>query len=120
MKGNASIAVHSTLLLVGCAAGTAVKPQAPAARPAYAYQGAEIFGSRRLSQKALVKRLGLPPPGADLDDGVPSRLDKARSELLAEGAIALCKFSFVTDERAKTLRITVDVVHKGDEWRMKV
>src|SRR5438270_5023966 len=108
------------LILLGCSAGTAVKPAPSPPQPAYAYQGAEIFGSRRLSQDELIKRLGLPAPGAVLDDGLPSRLDKARSELLAEGAIALCKFSFVTDERAKTLRITVDLVDKGDEWRMKL
>src|SRR4051812_17598192 len=106
-------------VLLGCAAGAAVKPAPPPQQPVYLYQGAEIFGSRRLSQDELIKRLGLPAPGTAIDDGLPSRLDKARNELLAEGAIALCKFSFVTDERAKTVRITVDLVDKGDEWRMK-
>src|SRR5882762_925475 len=115
---NLRVLVSIPLAVFGCSAGTAVKPAPPAA-PAYAYEGAEAFGSRRLPQNVLMKRLGLPPPGTAIDDGLPSRLDKARNELLAEGAVALCKFSFVTDERARTLRITVDLVDKGDEWRMK-
>jgi hypothetical protein len=132
--------VVSLALLTACTTTTrqAEPPSAQVAAPAptvppatppaptppstlYVFEGVEVFGSRKAPQEKLVELMGLPPPGTRIDkdknDFVPL-LIAGKKRLLEAYDFAYCKVS-VAEYPTHTMRVAVDVVDRGDEWRMR-
>lgn len=124
--------VVSLALLTACTTTTrqAEPPSAPqVAAPAptppstvYVFEGVEVFGSRKVPQEKLVELMGLPPPGTRIDkeknDFVPL-LIAGKKRLLEAYDFPFCKVSVVEYPPTHTMRVAVDVVDRGDEWRMR-
>jgi hypothetical protein len=118
-------------LLTSCAtpgqqaapARKAATPAAPSAprKPVYTYGGVEVFGSRKVSKEKLLSLVGLPAPGTLLDESVDfgTLLSESKKRLTSAYAFAQCVYSVAVDLRTNILRVTVDLVDEGDEWRMR-
>ncbi|MBZ4417697.1 HEAT repeat domain-containing protein [Myxococcus sp. RHSTA-1-4] len=122
-------------LLIGCTTTpnppptTAEPPTASSATApsienpnAYTFEGVEVFGSRRYPREELLANLGLPAPGTKVD--VESRefgkmLQQSKAAFTSRFRFALCRYSFVAYPGPKTVRLTIDLVDFGDEWRMR-
>jgi hypothetical protein len=107
------------------APGPASAPEAtaPAAphKPVYTYGGFEVFGSRKVPKEELLALIGLPPPGTRLDESVDfgKLLSESKKRLTSAHAFAQCTYSVGVDLKTNILRVTVDLVDVGDEWRMR-
>jgi hypothetical protein len=87
----------------------------------YTFEGVEVFGSRKYAEAGLLKIIGLPPAGTrvrvDTGEFTP-QLVESKARLVAAHDFAFCSYSMATDLATKTFRVTVDLVDKGDEWRL--
>lgn len=92
-------------------------------KPVYTYGGLEVFGSRKVPKEELLALVleGLPPPGSRLDESVDfgGLLSASKKRLTSAHAFAQCVYSVAVDLRTNILRVTVDLVDEGDEWRMR-
>lgn len=92
--------------------------------PAYnTFGGIEVFGSRKVPKEELLALAleGLPAPGTLLDESVDfgGLLSASKKRLTSAHAFAQCVYSVAVDLRTNILRVTVDLVDEGDEWRMR-
>lgn len=96
---------------------------APAENPnVYTYLGVDVFGSRTYPKDELLANLGLPEPGTQIDVTDPAfgkMLQESKAKFTARFPFAFCRYSVAGYPADKTLRITIDVVDPGDEWRMQ-
>ncbi len=125
-------------LASACATSTpAVAPSTPSApaQPAaeaqksstvYHYVGIDLFGSRRYPKDELLAHYlaVLPPAGTDLDmvkdgDAFIQALGKAKQHLLSHYGMVSVTNSVGAYAADRTMSVTVDVVDKGDEWRLQ-
>lgn len=91
-------------------------------KPAYnTFGGVEVFGSRKVPKEKLLALVGLPAPGTLLDESVDfgRLLSESKKRLTSAYAFAQCVYSVAVDLRTNILRVTVDLVDEGDEWRMR-
>ncbi|XXF75059.1 hypothetical protein P2318_18480 [Myxococcaceae bacterium GXIMD 01537] len=115
-----------TALLLGACATTPAPAPPPAPSLTYRFEGIELFGSRRYPKEELLAPYlaAVPPPGTMLDmgrdgDAFIQALAKGKETLLARYGFALVRNSVSAYAADQTLRVTVDVVDAGDEWRMR-
>jgi hypothetical protein len=92
----------------------------------YRYEGIELFGSRRFPKEELLAPYlaALPPVGTELDmakdgDGFIQALAKGKEVLLSRYGMVMVRNSVGAMAEDRSLRVTVDVVDKGDEWRLQ-
>jgi hypothetical protein len=92
----------------------------------YHYVGIELFGSRRYPKEELLAPYlaVLPPVGTDLDmekdgDAFIQALAKGKQHLLTHYGMVMVTNSVGAYAADRTLSVTVDVVDKGDEWRLQ-
>ena len=119
-------------LLSGCATTTrqaeppapqrqaaAPAPEAPPASPLYTFEGVEVFGTRKVPKEKVLELLSFPAPGTRLEekDLVPYLME-GKKRLTEAYTFASCRISPVSWSTTRTLRVTVDLVDVGDEWRM--
>ncbi|WP_342379983.1 hypothetical protein NVS55_10530 [Myxococcus stipitatus] len=123
----------SLVLLGGCAtqrAETRAEPppatSAPKPSMVYRFEGIELFGTRKHSREELLAPYlaALPPAGTLLDmekegDSFIQALAKGKEQLQARHGFALIRNSVTAYAKDMTLRVTVDVVDLGDEWRLE-
>lgn len=129
--------VVSLALLAGCTTTTrqAEPPVTQTAAPAkaeaprqpdsiYVFEGVEVFGSRKVPREKLLALITLPAPGTRLDKKNEQQqkefianLMESKKRLTETGAFAFIRMS-VGESQNHTMGVTVDLVDKGDEWRM--
>jgi hypothetical protein len=118
--------VVSLALLAGCASTTRqAEPPAPAPeKPSslYLFEGVEVFGSRKVPKEKLLELITLPAPGTRIDiekdqKEFVSKLMESKKRLTETGSFAFIRMS-VGQDMKHTMRVTVDLVDTGDEWRM--
>ncbi|WNG36926.1 hypothetical protein F0U61_27045 [Archangium violaceum] len=99
-------------------------PQATAPTPpssVFTFGGVEIFGSRKVPKEKLLELMVLPAPGTPVDtskDEFIQQLMESKKRLTSTYSFAYSKASVVQWAPTQTLRVTVDLVDTGDEWRM--
>ncbi|MBN1208578.1 MAG: HEAT repeat domain-containing protein [Myxococcaceae bacterium] len=121
-------------LLAACAAParqaalqTPAAPSAPEAAPVppstvYTFEGVEVFGSRKVPKEKLLEVIGLPAPNTRIDvskGDFVTLLQESKKRLTETWPFALCNYSVVQYPPTGTMRVTVDLVDEGDEWRMR-
>ncbi|SEU35256.1 hypothetical protein [Stigmatella erecta] len=97
----------------------AATPQAPSY--VYRYEGIEIFGTHLPKAQILECFTGLPPVGTDVDMAkgeLIQALQAGKARLQERFAPAFVRTSVTAYAEGKTLAVTVDLVDKGDEWRL--
>lgn len=101
------------------------QPPAPpvAQKPSYVYRytGIEVFGTRLPKEQVLELFTGLPPVGTDVDMATGEfikALQEGKARLQERFAPAFVRTSVTTYAADKSLAVTVDLVDKGDEWRL--
>ncbi|AGC43395.1 hypothetical protein MYSTI_02066 [Myxococcus stipitatus DSM 14675] len=123
----------SLVLLGGCANQRAeTRPESPPSekpsKPAmvYRFEGIELFGTRKYTREELLAPYlaALPPSGTLLDmekdgDAFIQALAKGKEQLQARHGFALIRNSVTAYAQGMTMRVTVDVVDLGDEWRLE-
>ncbi|GHG92613.1 HEAT repeat domain-containing protein [Comamonas sp. JC664] len=118
-------------LLLACA--TPAPSMAPDSSPALAAHTApeppstvftlvsvEVFGSREVSKASLLEAIGLPAPGSQLDKArvdFGGLLQASKKRVTERWPFALCTYS-VVEYPGNQMRVTVNLVDPGDEWRM--
>jgi hypothetical protein len=105
------------------APATATAPAPTPPSTSWVFEGVEVFGSRKVSQEKLVELMGLPPPGTRIDkakDNLVPQLIAGKKRLLEAYNFPYCKVSVVEYPPTHTMRVAVDVVDPGDEWRMRL
>jgi hypothetical protein len=112
------------------AAAPAPVPQAPppaqASAPTppsriFTFGGVEVFGSRKVPQEKLLELMAFPAPGTPVDPGSQEfiqRLMESKKRLTSAYAFAFSRLSVVEWAPTRTVRVTVELVDAGDEWRM--
>ncbi|PTL77916.1 HEAT repeat domain-containing protein [Vitiosangium sp. GDMCC 1.1324] len=89
----------------------------------YTFGGFEVFGSRKVPKEKLLALVGdgLPAPGTRLDESVDfgKLLGESKKRLTSAHSFAQCTYSVGVDLETNILRLTVDLVDEGDEWRMR-
>ena len=125
---NRTLCAALLALSSACAAPRAVAPPPPsAAAPApapsyvYRYEGIEVFGTRQPKAQILECFTGLPPVGTDVDmakGAFIQALQEGKARLQERFTPAFVRTSVTTYAEGKTLAVTVDLVDKGDEWRL--
>jgi hypothetical protein len=102
---------------------TAAAPESPR-KPGsvYVFEGVEVFGSRKVPREKLLALLTLPAPGTRLDvekdpQAFVASLLESKKRLTEAYAFAFIRMS-VSQDANHTMRVMVDVVEPGDEWRM--
>lgn len=96
----------------------AAKPTPPS--PLYVFNGVEIFGTRKVPKEKLLELIDMPAPGTRVDPSQKEfvdRLIESKKRLLAAYPFPFCRFS-VVQWADHSVRLTVNVVEAGDEWRM--
>ncbi|WNG36731.1 HEAT repeat domain-containing protein [Archangium violaceum] len=128
--------VVSLALLAGCTTtrqaeppttqtAAPVKAEAPQQPSSiYVFEGVEVFGSRKVPKEALLKLITLPAPGTRLDTKdeaqqkeFVAKLIESKKRLTDTGSFAFIRMT-VGQNMNHTMRVTVDLVDIGDEWRM--
>lgn len=128
----------ASLLCVACVttppAATAPPPEEPAdagvsaASPPtekstiYRWEGAETFGSRRLTPEQVLAELTVPDAGVMIDfedQGFWDGIVASKQRLLAKYKFADARLNVAAYPPTRTAMLTVDLVDKGDEWRMR-
>ncbi|QSQ17538.1 hypothetical protein [Myxococcus landrumensis] len=123
----------SLVLLGGCAnqqAQTRAEPppSAKGNQPSmvYRFEGIELFGTRKYTREELLAPYlaALPPAGTLLDmqkdgDAFIQALAKGKEQIQSRHGFALIRNSVTSYAKDMTLRVTVDVVDLGDEWRLE-
>jgi hypothetical protein len=94
-------------------------PEAPPASPLYTFEGVEVFGTRKVPKEKVLELLSFPAPGTRLEEKelVPYLME-GKKRLTEAYTFASCRISPVTWSTTRTIRVTVDLVDAGDEWRM--
>ncbi len=120
-------------LLTGCATTTrqaeppatpttAPAPKAetpPPASPLYTFEGVEVFGSRKVPKEKLLALLTFPAPGTRMEEKeLLPYLIESKKRLTEAYSFAFSRMSPVSWSTTRTMRVTVDLVDVGDEWRM--
>jgi hypothetical protein len=94
---------------------------APAPSYVYRYEGIEVFGTHLPKAQVLECFTGLPPVGTDVDmakgDFIQA-LQQGKARLQERFAPAFVRTSVTNYADGKTVAVTVDLVDKGDEWRL--
>lgn len=121
-------------LLAACSAPVhEIRPESSAAAPAapaapvppssiYTFEGVEVFGSRKVSKAALLEVIGMPAPGTRIDTSqgdFVTQMKESKQRLIEKWSFAQCRYSIVQYPKEATMRLTVDLVDVGDEWRMR-
>jgi hypothetical protein len=87
----------------------------------YRYTGIEVFGTRLPQEQVLECFKGLPAPGTDVDLATGEfiqALQAGKARLQARFAPAFVRTSVTNYAADRTLAVTVDLVDRGDEWRL--
>jgi hypothetical protein len=88
----------------------------------YTFEGVEVFGSRKVPKEKLLEVIGLPAPGTRIDvakGDFVTQLQESKKRLTGTWPFALATYSVVQYPPTGTMRVTVDLVDEGDEWRMR-
>ncbi len=106
------------------APAVAAAPETPTAprRPVYTFGGVEVFGSRKVPKEDLLALIEMPAPGTPIEAGSEDftrRLIESKKRVTSAHAFAQCTFSVGVDLKTNIMRLTVDLVDEGDEWRMR-
>ena len=118
-------------LLIACAtpapsvAPESSPPLAGRARPeppstVFTLVSVEVFGSRQGPKEQLLEAIGLPAPGSQLDKArmdFGGLLQESKKRVTSRWPFALCTYS-VVEYPGNQMRVTVNLVDPGDEWRM--
>jgi hypothetical protein len=121
-------------LLSGCATPRQSEPPVTpvAAAPApeaprkpdsvYVFEGVEVFGSRKVPREKLLALITLPAAGTRLDlekdpQAFVASLMESKKRLTEAYPFAFIRMS-VSQDKNHTMRVMVDLVDTGDEWRM--
>ncbi|MCE9673504.1 HEAT repeat domain-containing protein [Myxococcus stipitatus] len=86
----------------------------------FTFASVEVFGSRKVPKEKLLEVIGLPAPGTRIDKArfdFVGMLQASKKRLLETWKFALCRYS-VIEYPGNIMRVTVDLVDEGDEWRM--
>jgi hypothetical protein len=81
----------------------------------------EVFGSRKVPKEKLLEVIGLPAPGTRIDKAQGDFLQllyASKKRLTETWPFALCRYS-VVEYPGNVMRVTVNLVDQGDEWRMQ-
>ncbi|AKQ67938.1 hypothetical protein A176_004850 [Myxococcus hansupus] len=121
----------SLSLLIACA--TPAPSVAPESGPALAARSTpappstvftllsvEVFGSRKVPKEQLLEAIGLPAAGSQLDKArmdFGGVLQESKKRVTERWPFALCAYS-VAEYPGNLMRVTVNLVDQGDEWRM--
>jgi len=96
-------------------------PAAPAPpNTLFTLASVEVFGSRKVPKEKLLEVIGLPAPGTQLDKAQVDfvrMLQESKKRVTEAWPFALCRYS-VIEYPGNIMRVTVDLVDQGDEWRM--
>jgi hypothetical protein len=119
---NRTLCAALLALCSACAASRPVAaPPPPAASFVYRYEGIEIFGTRLPKDTVLECFTGLPAVGTDVDmakgDFIQA-LQAGKARLQERFAPAFVRTSVTNYAEGQTVAVTVDLVDKGDEWRL--
>ncbi|WP_426755407.1 HEAT repeat domain-containing protein [Myxococcus sp. Y35] len=93
-------------------------PAAPST--VFTFASVEVFGSRKVPKEELLKVIGLPAPGTKIDKAqvdFVGMLKESKKRVTETWQFALCRYS-VIEYPGNIMRVTVDLVDQGDEWRM--
>ncbi len=107
------------------APAVAEAPSAPVAaprRPVYTFGGVEVFGSRKVPKEKLLALIEMPAPGTPVESGSEDftrQLIESKKRVTSAYSFAQCTFSVGVDLKTNIMRLTVDLVDVGDEWRMR-
>jgi hypothetical protein len=88
----------------------------------YTFEGVEVFGSRKVPKAELLEVIGMPAPGSRIDmaqGDFVTQMKESKKRLTEKWPFALCRYSIVQYPEPLTMRLTVDLVDVGDEWRMQ-
>lgn len=104
-------------------AGVPAPAADPHARPSvYLWEGAETFGSRKLKAEEILAELTVPDAGVWVDfedqafwDGIIA----SKQRLLEKYKFAEARLNVAAYPPTRTAQLTVDLVDRGDEWRMR-
>ncbi|HEX8440936.1 hypothetical protein [Archangium sp.] len=91
-------------------------------RPVYTFGGVEVFGSRKVPKEQLLALIEMPAPGTPVESGSEDfirQLIESKKRVTSAHAFAQCTFSVGVDLKTNIMRLTVDLVDAGDEWRMR-
>ncbi|ADO70571.1 hypothetical protein [Stigmatella aurantiaca] len=101
------------------------RPAAAAPQPppsyVYRYEGIEVFGTHLPKEQVLECFTGLPVPGTDVDMAAGDfikALQEGKARLQERFSPVFVRTSVTNYEANKTVAVTVDLVDKGDEWRL--
>ena len=98
----------------------AIAPKPPST--IYTFEGVEVFGSRKVPKAELLEVIGMPAPGTrvDMSQGdFVTQMKESKKRLTEKWPFAQCRYSIVQYPKEATMRLTVDLVDVGDEWRMR-
>ncbi|MDC0714423.1 hypothetical protein POL68_38565 [Stigmatella sp. ncwal1] len=97
------------------------RPTEPTPSYVYRYEGIEVFGTHLPKEQVLECFMGLPAPGTDVDMAAGDfikALQEGKARLQERFSPAFVRTSVTNYEANKTVAVTVDLVDKGDEWRL--